>query len=703
MVQILPENNPTGLLFKPELPIFKDNPSDNKFPIDRNDVTDIDETDLKNHILLLFRNDIADKREMGWIEKREYDIKSYYGLKDKRLANWPWKGACSTPLPLTPTLLDTAWANIQASIWSDPNGPVKVKGYGLEDIRTSKSLEILLNNIVTNENDIQLEQESDKNVFRTFLHGTGFLKIFYDFSINKIRVYSIDIENIFCRFDVKGLQIDENCDHLIQIIPLSYNDLQIRKFLGIYKYPDEIAPGIGIITEFDNKRFLMDIATGTGGSQSRSRDTYFIAETFLTYHPKSASAYGGGRSGAATRPRELIVAISPNGGRIQRIRNNDEKIRPFADSHAFLNPDRFFSISMPEKIRNEQESVNYAYKQNTDANDRAVSPAAFVDDTDSFNRDVNQRVPGGIYPKGKSGTISFEPVPPVERGFERQIALLWEMAERKTGVIDITQGRASAFGGKTLGEIEIRSSRADVRFSTIYKRFGRGWNKALHIMYYFINKYIPRNKKLKIIGYGDYKSIEELFPIKEYQNFGLGLTGQYDFDVSGQLISDKERENEKIIKFIESEERNPLITENKGNSWRLMKLKSEAMGVRDFENYVHKPLEADLLSVEEFIQRIMSGQKDLKLRPGIDTNRYLFELQLFMKSDIFKSLESEMQRNVYIAMKQSYLMNVAEMRAKLDLEQVLQGYKNSSSFNQSQQNFSTLQPAGQSELQGMLQ
>ena len=107
---------------------------------------------------------------------------------------WPWEGASAFPVPLTPTLTDTAYANIHASKWSNDKGPVKVRGVGVEDIRTSKLLEDWLNWQVINE--MEFESEDDKNDLRTFLHGTGFMKVFQDIKTNTVKIYSVDIENM---------------------------------------------------------------------------------------------------------------------------------------------------------------------------------------------------------------------------------------------------------------------------------------------------------------------------------------------------------------------------------------------------------------------------------------------------------------------------------------------------------------------------
>ena len=103
----------------------------------------INDDDLANYISRLLRNDISDKEEAGWTDKRLYDINAYEG--NKKPANFPWINACNFPVPLTPTLIDTAHANIMASVFYDPENTVDVQGVGIEDIRKAPILAQLLN------------------------------------------------------------------------------------------------------------------------------------------------------------------------------------------------------------------------------------------------------------------------------------------------------------------------------------------------------------------------------------------------------------------------------------------------------------------------------------------------------------------------------------------------------------------------------
>lgn len=639
-------------------------PSDIIPPVDRGDLTSLDEDHLRRYIISAFQNCITDKYDYNWLEKKEYAIKSYYGLKNEAMKHWPHEGASAFPVPMTPTLLDTAWANVQSGIWANSDSPIMVPGVGTEDIRPANILLKFLNWQVTS--DMNFESESDKNVFRTFLHGTGILKIMFDIKSGKVKIFSIDLENFYVPIDSSGVQKD-GTDIVTHIIPLSYADVQVRKAMNVYRDPDALVPGMSAIyRDSDQLRKLMDEVSGVSMDTKVRRDNYYIAEVDLSnYMPRNS-----------LRPLELKVWMSPNGAVIQRIRKiengkDQEMRRPYAVAHAYPYPDRFYSMGMPEKLRNIQEKLDYSDKQYTDALDIANLPAMFVDDTDSFNRTRQQRVRGGIYPKGKGNTIDWEPQPPIERGFAQERAMLWEQGERLTGVIDITQGRASSFGGKTLGEIEIRSARADVRFSTIFKRFEKQFRDAVQNIYELDDIYFPENKFMDVVGYqSEGYTMNEIFPKKN------GKLEDYNFRFSGYLQSDKNVENEKKYGFLTAQMTSRLVDSDPSNIWRVSKEMAEISGVKNFGEIVSRPKETRIIGVDEFIQRVISGEKNIQIRPGIDADDYVFEIQLFMRSQTFQNLEPFQQKLLVDALRRAYVMGVAERKAQATVQMMMQGFAN---------------------------
>ena len=655
----------------PETPTFQDKPSD-MIPQNQSD-PGIDEEDLRNRVLELFQNDIRDKEEFGWVEKRSYDIAAYYGLKNRAMMNWPWPNASAFPQPLTPTLIDTGHANILASMYSNVNKLVRVKGIGREDIRKAPILESLMNWQLSTEVDMYSVQ--DANVFRTFIHGTGILKVMQDFNKNMVNPVSVDIENIYLPLDATGCQV-EDTDHIFHAIPLSYNDIQYRKSIQVggkpvYRDLDEIAPGAGINNSLTREQleYLRDIASGTSMTSKMRRDTYWLLECYLTYFQKNAAS---GPSGPmrGLKSKELITWISPNGGKIQRVIENKEGIRPFADYHIYPNYGRFWSMSLPEKIRNEQEKLDYADKQNTDALDRAISPAGFFDEGMDFDPDVSQRVPGGMYPKPRDSKIDWEPNQYVNPGFERQLDYCWDLAERKTGLTELFQGRQGS-RTKTLGEAELRSNRAEVRFSTLFDRFGYGWKKTCQLVYFYDDKFIDRTKKVKVIGYADYKSIDELFPKTEGGSQGLQLGGNYDFEFGGSPVTEIEKQKQDDVEFCLAQMTNPIVINNPANLWRVTEKMAQARGIENVETIITKPSEANIMSAQEAIERIVSGQTDILPRPGIDLANYLFEIQLFAKTETFQTLDPPQKQALQVLFQRVQAMQQAAMQAQHDL-QILQ-------------------------------
>jgi len=332
----------TGLEIIEETPDLQDKtPADNIPPVDRGDVTNLDEDKLRSYIYSAFMNCITDKQDYGWLSKKEYNIKAYYGIKNEAMKHYPHENASAFPVPLTPTLLDTAWANVQSGLFSNPNAPLMGEGVGTEDIRPQSILLKYLNWQMVKE--CGLEQESDKNVFRAFLHGDGIFKIIFDLKTNKVKVRSIDIENFYVPIDATGVQ-KEDTDIIIHIIPLSYYDVQLRKAMKIYRKPEEILPGVNLVMRnSDQIRRQVDDISGISMDTKINRDNYYIAEIDLSYIPPDAY-----------RPMDLKVWMSPNGGTIQRIRKVDPALkRPYSVVHCYPYTDRFYSMGIPEKIQNE--------------------------------------------------------------------------------------------------------------------------------------------------------------------------------------------------------------------------------------------------------------------------------------------------------------------------------------------------------------
>jgi len=618
---------------------------------------DIDRDLLVKTFMEDFKNDIQDKEGMGWVSKREYDIKSYYQQKEELWKWTPWKGASAYRSPLTATLLDTGLASMQQSIFSEGSGPVQVKPTGAEDIRTSRILELYLNNLVDTES--QLEQASDMNIFRMFLTGTGILKVKRTLGDTGVECVSIDAENIFVPLGAKGFKKDQT-DHVIHIIPLTKSELNYRKLMGVYEGIENVQSGVGYgDTAKDAVTQVVDKSAGSSMDQYRNREIYYVAEYYKTFWNEEEK-----------RPIELVAWIAPNGGQLLRVKENKEKIRPFSRHVIYEHEDqRFYGISLPEKIREIQEKLDYSDKQLTDAMDKANLPAMFIDDTSGFDANMNQRVPGGVYQVGVGRQIDYEPVPHVERGFDKERFDLWSSAERLTGLIDVVQG-ASTVSGRTLGETEIRTQSATTRFKSLIKRYEKGFNDTLQIIFQYQNLYVPREKKVNLIGYEDYKTIDEVFmsgPDQDQQQFyGLRLESNYNFVFSNKTPIEKQDDLINSDMLYDRAMSNP-VAQNPAAAWNLLEDWAKKHNIRNLDSLVFKPKESNLLPATEFIKRVLAGQYGLQMRPGIAYEEYMFEIQLYMKSEQFQLANPKVQQTLTQALQIADTMLKAQKKAQMDM------------------------------------
>lgn len=663
------------LLSQTNIPI-DNRPTDVSPPPDKTDVN-LDHNRLLDYLTNSFKEAIRYKDFLGWNEKRSYDIKSYYMQKEAAWAQWPWKGASSYRSPLTATLTDTAWAYMMESIWPEGGNPLQIKGSGSEDVRTARILEQYMNTVIENETNLKIIQ--DLNIFRMFLHGTGVIKTRRRLDGTSIDNSSVSVEDIFVPLNATSF-VKGEAEYVHQVIGLTKNELEQRIRSKIYDFKDgDIAPGANIsnsITRYETRN-LMDKVSGLDMQSFERNQMYFIVESYCTYYDKDSA-----------KPLELIVWWAPNGGKIGRVRLNETGLRPFSRYVAYEYGGRFYGMSLPEKIREIQNKLDYSDKQYTDMLDKASMPAMFLDSTSNFDAESSQRVPGGIYEIGVGNKIIFEPQPMVERGFNDERFNMWQQAEKLTGLIDVVQGSTSR-GARTLGETQMRQTAAGTRFKAIFQKYEQGWNDTCQIIYKFQDMYVPRDKKVKIIGYEDYQTLGELFPNDKDNKVGIGIDDNFNFGFSGKPINEQEDEARKFDDAYTAAMANPATISNVANCYRLLEEKFRRNGIRNFSSLVYAPAGVNIYPPQECIERIMSGQFNIQLRPGIDAENYIMEAQYFMRTSMFQYLEPEGKMAVMRMLVQAEKIREGEIQASVDVHQsgIFQpkiGMGNGPMMNQSQ-------------------
>ncbi len=627
----------------------------------------IDEDELSTVLQNDFLNDICDREEMGWSEKREYDLRAYYGVKDPEMQNFPYPGASAYPVPITTVQLDTGHALIDDVIWRNGSKCVVVNPISDEDIKKAKNLEFLLNWQFINDIKNVRRVDSIGNMLG-LLHGTSYEKIIRIGKPNENRIATLNcpIQNIYLPIDAEGPEIDQS-DHIIHLIPLSANDMRERIGSGVYKNLDKVGKGFlpGGENTPERLRQLQQEISGLSLSAKNSRDTYWIAEVYKTYYPKGS-----------VRPIELVCWFSPSTGAILRVIENKEDMRPFVDKYFYENPGYAYHFSLPERLRNIQEKANYSDKQATDAIDKAISPAMFYNGTDKFDPRMNFRAPTAAYPMQNVNSIQWEPVNIAPILAQRnEIRNLYLEAERITGFTDLQQGISTAASANTLGQDVLRSKSADTRFRKIIKLVDHHWNKKVNKVYQYDNLYMPRSTKVKVLGINKYESLDKLFPKENIndaaeKDSGLGLTGKFSFSIANQTLDEQESLNQKKLAFYGTVISHPVLGADKGTIYRAFEQQAEANGISDFEMVVKMPKEAMQLTPDEVIAKLYEGEEVLPDPDIQDFPEYIKAIDIFMRSGNFNDLSDDIRQKFITYQTILKKMNQAKVLAFQDFQAI---------------------------------
>src|SRR3990167_1327084 len=566
---------------------------------------------LQECLLKSLRSCIYQRETYGFNEKRLYDVKAYYGIKDEFLMNWPWPRASAFPEPITPTLVDTGKTNIQNALFRNPLKTMLCTGVGPEDKPLAPKVVSVMNWQVGMESNMYSVQ--DANAFRVLLHGTGWVKTWIDIGDEfKLNNASVPIENIYVPIKSSGCQRGQT-EFIHEFIPMTYNDMQFRMGLKIGSKPvydklDLILPGFKISESltFEEMQMLQSQVTGLDVQQADQNDLYYMVETHCTFYPKGQY-----------KAKELLIHWSPKGGTIHRIIENIDLVRPYAKYYVYPQPGFAYHQSLPDKIRHIQEKANYTEKQVTDAADKAIMNVGFIEEGNAFNANDSVRVPSGMYEIKKGTSIQWEPTnisAIMERG--RQMDRYWELAQRLTAFNELFQGRQLETN-KTLGEAQMVMNKADARFATILNIYGLGWKETCDLIYFYDDRYIPREKVVKILGATEYYSVDQIFPQEKSSQFGLNLNSKFNFSMAGKSQIDQDVEDKNTVIFCDQIVAS-VFGQDKCIAWRAMKEKADTVNFHFFDNIVPKPPEADNIGFEEVIEKIMSGEYNVSPSPLAD-------------------------------------------------------------------------------------
>lgn len=602
---------------------------------------DIDLDALSRHLVQTLQNDEKDKMGVNWRTKRMNDLFYYYQMKDTYMQSWPWPNASAFPVPIVAVLLDVGHTALISQSEIPKN--IKVKGFGVEDRRIAPHRGKILKAQL--EDQIDFELANDYNAFQVLLHGTSYIKVTRTVPVSKfgVKLTVIPIEDIYLPIDARSPAI-EDTDHVTHVVNNSVQDLIIKARLRdsrgnpFFQNLDVITPGWNIGGSGGGSQELTqmrDMIYGTDLSTRASRENFYIAETHLTWWHS-----------AGALPMELKVWWAPSTGEIFRWVLNEDGIRPFADSYIYPNHGRSFHRSLAELLKNVQDKANYSDKQATDAADIAMSPATFVDEGDGFNPGKYQRVPTGVYGIPKGSRVFFEQPniqPIIER--KQEIENLWNLAGNLSGFTEPLQGVLPSVRVTATTDV-LRNRASQSRLKTVFARYNRGTRKVLKLIDFYTERYMPRKTAIKLLGVTDIQSIDELYPKPEFENgdddrmkSGFSL----DFYISSKTSDELEEERQNRILFYQNI-LNHQFGQEPGNAYRAFDEIAEAMGIDNFGDVIHKPENADMLSPEQMINRIMSGNLDVQPSVNINPVHYLTVIGGFQRTLSFKQAEPEKKK-----------------------------------------------------------
>lgn len=640
-------------------------------------LSQIDDDQLASDLGRYLKMDRKDKEDYGWTAKRQYDEQIYNCFKTP--TNDPWPNASNYCVPLVRTLIDTAHANIMSSIFANPSETANVRGQGQEDVRKEKPLESLLNWQISNEVDAY--QAMDGGVFNGFHDGMGVVKVIQQVETGSVKWIVVPAENIHMPIYSKGFQVNET-GRVAEVIPLDDNDYDERLLMKDEKgepfYDPEglkaLPKGFKILdsTAMEILTQVRDAVFGTRLSDRKNEDFRYIVEYYLTYYfrPKGAPE---------SEPKlkiELAVWYAPSINKVLRKRENkgleyqDKETgevrriikRPYAKCIPYPRKDRIWGQSLGERLQPTQDELNYSHNQNINAADLAIRPYIFFREGSSYKPEEHYLAPGAQIPVPEPQDVNVVRIQ-ADPIFERQEDRYWDMAERDTGLTEIFQGRSPS-ASQTATATVARGNKSEIRFKSVYNRVEFFWKELLGLTYYYDRIYMPKDKKIKVIGVADYKKIEELFP--------EGLDGDYDFAFASPNIQEVEQRKIEKRELAMNWLANPLVANDPGALWKIAKMQGEAYDERDIESIIPKPMEADVMGADEAIMRIVSGQEVVP-SPFIKAEEYLMKIQLFAKTDTFNAMNEKDKENLIMLFERSQAILKGQIKSRADAQIIAQG------------------------------
>jgi hypothetical protein len=219
----------------------------------------------------------------------------------------------------------------------------------------------------------------------------------------------------------------------------------------------------------------------------------------------------------------------------------------------------------------------------------------------------------------------------------------WLEAERLTGFTDTIQGVQSGVTG-TLGQDQMRLQAANVRSNEIVDEMNYSWNDTQNLIYKYNDKYMPRSTKVEVLGTNEFHLIDQLFKGQKVTgDTGLQLGGNFNFSIANKSVEEDEKEKQGRYQLAGEILVDPVFGQDIGNRYRALEMRAESVNFRNIEEIVKKPQEAYVISPQEVINRIMSGETDIQPSVYINPSEYENRIMLFMRTGNYREARPEIK------------------------------------------------------------
>ena len=652
-------------------------PVDENGAIDQDQSTDsildqISDADLSVYLIRKLQDDIRNREDGGWATQQRYSEAAYGGYR--RPVNEPWKDASNYAGDLTRSLLNSAHANTISSIHDNKSKVVDAKGVGKEDVKNEAHVESIINYEILCEIDDSFNI-IDHTVLRAFKNGNACIKCYpgWNDKMGKIIWKTVPIQNLFLPISAKSAQPDD-ADHIFELIPLTESEYEDRKIVKApdgelaYKDFDNIQKGAGVSVGDAYESILQtrDAITKTSLGDFYTDSARYIMEGYLTYWHKPTD-------GSEAVKVELIVTFSPQGGRIHRKKLNEDlneqtgqAIRPYSIKWIpYPNEDRIYGVPLPWMIKKEQEEYDYYINQMSNALEKAIKTQVFYDPNGAFDPEETQQSPNGWFPVPNPRQNIFIPTYDMSPIFNlfKFLDLFRKNAETMTGLTELFQGMEPD-RGSTLGEVERRMNKSEIRFDTVYKRLEQGYSELINLTWHYIKKYMPKDKAIRILGTGEFKKIEEVFP--------KGVAGNYNFKLTSAPLTERFKEKQNAQECYDYATSTDLFKNSEANQWRLLDMVWKSKGKDNLGHFVSEPKGIVIIPAKEAIRRVMGGEYTFIPHPTVDAESYLTEIKIFMRSDTFGAATPEEKQGIQRMFQISQFYRQGQMRAAMDAQIIQQ-------------------------------